>query len=101
MPIYGIKLPLQDNAGRSTAFDIHDFASFVLDTVGGYTDAGEQCGVWRDDSGEVYRDTVHAFEVACNPEQWASIVAKAFECFPDQLAIYTANLGEAAIINRS
>lgn len=99
MKLYEIQLPARDNSNESTYSALRRFENALLDIAGGYTDCGKAGGLWADGP-KIYRDTVILYHVACEPEQFNRILTAAFKLFPDQLAIFTAVIGEATIHSR-
>jgi hypothetical protein len=100
--LHTIKLPIASNSGASYSDALRQFEDYALCKAGGFTRAGTlDEGAWRDPAdGTVYREWVQAYEIACPLPAWADIVACAFRLFPDQLAIFTARIGEAVILDR-
>ena len=100
--LYEILLPAQDNAGKSTLTARELWLQRTLDTVGGFTDRGIVTGTWKDAStGILYpEEPMHVYQVACEEHLWLDLVARAHELFPDQAAIYTANIGFAFIYSK-
>lgn len=101
MKLYSIALPDATNSGRKTLIARATWENRALELSGGFTrrPAGE--GSWRDPkSGEIFHDVMHSYEVACGELVWRQLVAAAFELFPDQLAIFTAEIGYASIVER-
>lgn len=97
MRLYLFTLPVRTNAGLSCELARKRWAAFALKTCGGVTEPQAfNKGVW--DSGETtYREEVAEYKVATDKATFAKLLAYAFEQFPDQEAIFTADLGEASI----
>jgi len=101
MQLHTIKLPIATNDGASYGEALAGFENDALVLAGGYTSLPLQQGAWRDPkSGTVYKEWVQPYEVACDADTWADLVNCAFRLFPDQLAIFTADLGTADILER-
>lgn len=96
MQLWEITLPLKDNAGVALHMAHKNFAATLLDTFGGYTDAGDGVGAWRD-GGKVYKEPVRTYRVACEDEPAFGDLAGPY--FPDQLAFFVAQIGAAKIID--
>lgn len=100
MNLYSIALPVTSKGGQNKR-ELAEFEAFALHRAGGYTKRPDGEGAWRDpESGKVYFDTMRPYEIACDDTTWRAVVAKAFELFPEELAIYTALIGVVRIINR-
>ena len=100
MRLYEFTIPTHDNAGRSYEQARKRWEAHAIAAAGGLTiQPGFAQGVWVDD-GKEYRDQVTQYRVACEESTFKLLLAHAFECFPDQLAIFTADLGEATIHER-
>lgn len=97
MRLYRFFLPLLDNKGGDYSAAIDEFRSLALDVAGGYTDIGLARGAWRDEkTGEVYHDSLALIDVALpNVAQFDVVKARALEIFPDQIALFTADIGES------
>ena len=100
MTLYEILLPVEDNSGATLGGAHRRFVMFLLDTAGGYTVGNERMGAWRDPRGCLVLDRVRPYQVTCEDAAWRKIVARAFELFPDQLAIFHAKIGDATIEDR-
>jgi hypothetical protein len=96
MNLYQIVLPLKDNSGHDVTPAHRAFQNAVLSVVPGLTKMPQAYGLW-DDRGERYIDRVVPYQIACSSNQWRIIVGHAFRLFPDQLAIFHAQLGTAEI----
>lgn len=98
---YEIVLPLFRN-DHYTAFTKEHaaFQKHVIAECGGITEGQRAYGSWTDEKGNVVKDDVIPYRFACGTEQANSILAKAFELFSDQKAIFIANIGSANILSR-
>lgn len=97
--LYEILLPARTNSGVITTEARMKWEHEALYIAGGYTRLIAADGVWRGER-ETHCDVMIPYHVACNSAQWNALVAKAFELFPDQEAIFTARIGDAEIIGR-
>ena len=97
MNLYEILLPMANNAGHGMQSAHTDFHAFLIDHYGGYTKGRPASGYWRNGRGIVIHDYMVPYRVACEPTAWLKIVARAFELFPDQEAIFHAQIGVATI----
>lgn len=100
MHLYELALPVRDNRGRP--FDLqHDiFRADMLGAAGGYTELPVARGVWRGDDGCTYRSEMRAYRIACeHPLTFAQLIARAFDLFDDQVALFYAEIGTATIIS--
>jgi hypothetical protein len=73
----------------------------VLEKAGGYTQLNAAQGAWIDETHDTRRhpisDILTVYQIACEPAAWRAIVAKAFECFPNEKAIFWAQIGDATV----
>lgn len=100
MKLYQFTLPTHTNAGLSYELARKRWEQHAIAAAGGITRApGFAEGVWRD-QGREYKETVALYTVACEVSTFKLLLAHAFECFPDQLAIFTVELGEAYVNER-
>lgn len=99
MRFYEIQLPARDNRKQDTYVARQQFERAALKAVGGFNRGPNSQGAWKDGA-TVYRDTMVPYRVACTEEQFAGLLMTAFQLFPDQLAIFTADLGTAHIAER-
>ena len=99
MKLYQFNLPLYDNAGKSCERAHIDFKSACKMYAGGYTVQGTNAvGEWYcTDDGNTYKDEIVIYQVAVDAKGFKRILEEAFNSFPDQLAIFTAIVGEATI----
>lgn len=100
MRLYRFLMPDVGNDGRDYREGRLSFKIAVGTLVGGFTEAGEVSGTWED-AGKVYRDTSHALDIAVEDGKGEAVrralVKEWFRCFPDQLACFSAEIGEAWI----
>jgi hypothetical protein len=97
MRLYLFTLPVRTNAGLSCELARKRWAADALKLAGGVTEPlAFAKGVWEGD-GLTYREEVAEYKVACDKPVFAKLLASAFANFPDQEAIFTADLGEATI----
>jgi len=97
--LHQITLPLFDNSGTSLATAHDAFRAVALTFAGGYTEQAPARGHWID-KGHAYHEDVQSYVIACAWPEWRLIVARAWSLFPDQLALFTAHLGEADILEQ-
>lgn len=100
MKLYQFTLPTHTNAGLSYELARKRWEAHAIAAAGGITKApGFSEGVWRS-GGRDYRETVALYTVACEPATFKLLLAHAFDMFPDQLAIFTVELGNANVNER-
>jgi hypothetical protein len=93
--LYEITLPIYDNSGKQTETAHNLFKKVILETVGGYSTSSGY-GTWRDETGHIYEDKNIVYRIACEYHIFErEILPKAFELFPDQLAIFHGDVGWA------
>lgn len=98
MRLYLFTLPVRTNAGLTCELPRKRWSAEALKLCGGVTEPQAfNKGVWDNGDGLTYREEVAEYKVACDKPTFAKLLAFAFEQFPDQEAIFTADLGEAAI----
>ncbi len=100
MKLYEIQLPERDNSDISTYHRCDQWEAHCLQIVGGFSKAGKVVGFWNDKKKGLFIDDMISYRIACQPEQFAALVDCAFRLFPDQLAIFTAEIGTAEIVTR-
>lgn len=99
--LYLFTLPVRTNAGLTCELSRKRWAGEALKLCGGVTEPQSfNRGVWDNGDGQTYREEVAEYKVACTPKQYATLLDAAFREFPDQEAIFTADLGEAFINTR-
>ncbi len=99
MRVYRFHLPDTGNDGRDYGLARAEWLHQAAFIAGGYTLLGEARGLWRDGSA-TYAETMHIVEVAVEDgadSVRGHLVALAKQYFPDQLAIYSAEVGQAWI----
>lgn len=102
MRLYQFTLPCHTNAGLSYAQARKDWEAYALTYAGGFTrPQAFSDGVWKNTEGNTYKDVVIPYHVACDRIEFVTLLAHAFHLFPDQEAIFTADLGEATIHPRT
>lgn len=101
MRVYRFHLPLTGNDGRDYSASVGQWLDKASELAGGYTYIGKVRGYWRDPKTQItYVDEMHAVEVAVEDGQDALrvVLVQAFRIlFPDQLAVYSAEIGQAWI----
>lgn len=103
MRVYRFHLPDKSNDAKTDYRSArHAWLNDALRMAGGATALGKASGVWRDPSdGKVYWETMWVYEVAIEDEfgedTRRGLVNLAKIAFPDQLAIYSAEVGQAWI----
>lgn len=105
MRLYEIILPVLDNQGQPTREAHAAFRSRLRSLSGGFTYSNVS-GEWTDDQGQVFTDDSIAYRFAEPESRQAStaiphIVSLAARLFPDQLAIFWAQVGDATIWTRA
>lgn len=95
---YEILLPQQDNAGNSTAPQREAFELFLLNGFNGFTRGASLHGGWKNDAGQIFFDALVPYRVAC--VDFFPVLARAFELFPDQEALYYTCGADAFIVPR-
>lgn len=102
MKLYQIVLPHNRNDGEHDyTKELRAFEDYVLDVAGGITRGADCYGYWHNPAGIVMADRSVPYQIAATPTAFSSMVAKAFELFDDQAAIFYAELGDAHILLRS
>ncbi len=97
MRLYEITLPLATNDGATYHSAHADFTTWLVDVFGGYT-ATMQNGAWRGPDGALYCEPSVAYRVASDlADAPRMLLHRAKELFPDQLAIFWANMGEGHV----
>jgi hypothetical protein len=106
MKLFEIALPDVSNSGMSYDIARKCFEDDALEYAEGFTALPAARGVWRakpslgDPSPKTYRDVMHCYRIACDAGTFAILINRAFYLFPDQLAIFHAEIGEATISER-
>lgn len=101
MRYFEIALPTVTNDGKEYSDALQRWEGCALAIAGGFTRRPDGDGHWRDpDTGRVFVDRMRSYRVACDAKEFARLLGIAFDLFPDQLAIFTAEIGEATIHNR-
>jgi hypothetical protein len=101
MRLYLFTLPVRTNAGLTCELPRKRWAAEALKVAGGVTEPQAfNKGVWANGDGQTYREEVAEYKVATDKAGFARLLAFAFDQFPDQEAIFTADLGEASIHTR-
>lgn len=98
--LYRFHLPTRANTGESYHNAMLAWRDWTINLVGGITIGALVRGVWIDDTGKEYEETIQLFDVACTSEQHATLLQFAFNLFPDQVCIFHAELGKANISYR-
>jgi hypothetical protein len=99
MKLYLFALPLFTNGGGDYDEAHELWRRKALDLAGGFTELPDAHGFWMDGN-KLYNDRIRHYHVACEPEVYAALLGEAFKLFPDQVSIFTAELGTAEIITR-
>ena len=100
MKLFEITLPQRTNAGQFYTHALAAWENYAAMLAGGFTRLAPCDGVWLDGN-KRYHDTVIKYQVACAPGLFLALREKAFDLFPDQVAIMTAELGTADITYRT
>lgn len=100
LKLYEIALPVRDNGGKETAGAMLAFETIALEKVEGYTKRPAGQGAWQGSDGRIYYDDMVPYRIACEAAIWPTILDAAFRLFPDQLALYHAELGVVTITTR-
>jgi hypothetical protein len=100
MRLFTLKLPRVGNDGRDYASALVAFEAETIAQAGGCTIGNTQQGSWAGPDGTIYRDRVVPFEIACDAATFGKLTAKAFDLFPDQLALFAACGADAMILDR-
>ena len=99
MKLYEIALPLRDNSGNALANAHARWKIEAVDIAGGMTERPEGQGYWRaPNSARMYIDEMRPYQFACDAPTFRKLVALARKLFPDQIAFWTAEIGQAKII---
>ena len=97
---YEFLLPDRDNAGIVLREERRHWEAHALARAGGFTWSGVVQGSWRDDQMYVQTESMHRYSVACDRIAFQCLLTDAFELFPDQVAIFAAEIGRATIHRR-
>jgi hypothetical protein len=98
--LYQFVLPDVANDGVTDYSDARRaFERDALSIAGGYTYLGTAIGAWQD-KGRVFHERNHVYHVAADAKAAARLTNAAFDRFPDQYAIYRAEIGKGAMIER-
>ena len=101
MQLFEIALPDVDAHAEDYGYERFAWKEEALEFAGGYTVLGKGRGAWRDPKTDiVWAETMHWYQVACDVNTMSDLVAHAFRLFPDQKAIFYAEIGWATIRNR-
>lgn len=99
MKLYEVHVPLRTNDGRDYRAAIEEFENSLMDGFGGFHRLQPVKGAWRDDKD--YIETMVPFCVAAKSiSDKLDLRDLAFAHFPDQKAIFVAEIGEATIYER-
>ena len=117
MRLFQYIVPLYDNAGKP--YGVHPgpesshferWENALIGAFGGFTKGPRQFGVWTDERGKEYHDESVAYMVAVEPGEimdagsndarLQGLDEAFFAVFTDQKALFRAEIGTAAIINR-
>jgi hypothetical protein len=94
MKLYEIQVPMCTNNGTPYGATIDEFAHAIVKLVGGCSKRPSVHGMWEN-NGELYSEAMVPFHIACEKSEFQAIISLAFEVFPDQISIFTAEVGEA------
>jgi hypothetical protein len=98
--LYQFVLPDVANDGVTDYSDARRaFERDALSIAGGYTYLGTAIGAWQD-KGRVFHERNHVYHVAADAKAAARLTNAAFDRFPDQYAIYRAEIGKGAMVER-
>lgn len=98
--LYQFNLPTNTNGGLSYELARKSWELEALKLAGGYTLApGFASGVWKGES-RTYKETMAIYSVACEPRVAAALEDAFWRLFPDQEALFCADLGPASILTR-
>lgn len=97
--LYQFTLPCLDNRQRSYEKARKAWEAKAMDLAGGLTILPLAEGAWKSpETGKIYRETVARYDVACDRAVALALVQEACELFPDQEAIFYAELGVARLV---
>jgi hypothetical protein len=100
MRLFQFTLPVHTNAGLSYELARKRFSREAVKLAGGITEPETlHRGVWQGE-GRTYRELVAVYQVACDQETADKLLAVAWDAFPDQEALFVADLGPAVIHTR-
>jgi len=100
MRLYQFNLPTHTNAARNTESARKSWSLEALNKAGGYTEQPRARGLWRGEDRD-YDEGVIAYQVACLPAVAQELLDAAFLFYPDQEAIFVADLGPVRIVTRA
>lgn len=98
LKLFEIQVPLKSNLGKEYSKQIYRFEEYLLKHTGGFNQRPWVTGQWMSANGQVYKDMMLPYHIACDEKVMKLILRKAFELFPDQLGLYVAEIGQAFII---
>lgn len=92
MQLFSFQVPRGDNR-----IAIDSLAEVILNNAGGYS-TKDVCGYWRDDRGQVIKEPMREYQVACDAAGFAAICKALPRLYPGEQCFFTARLGDAEII---
>lgn len=99
MKLFELQLPHYTNAGLTTVDAMREFEQWCYAETAGFSRRASVTGCWASGARR-YQELMTPYHFACDAADFEAILAKAFELFPDQLAIYFAEIGTATIRER-
>ena len=93
---YEIQLPMLDNRERDMTAARNKWQRAALAIAGGFSMLPQIRGTWQG-AERAYEEVMQPYHIACSAAEFGRLVETAFELFPDQEAIFTAELGRADI----
>lgn len=102
MRLYQFILPVRSNDGRTSYEKARaTWTAAAIDMAGGITECGGAWqGAYRMSSGDIVREEVAVYLIACSVADREELVRLAFKLFPDQEALYVSDVGSTDIISR-
>jgi hypothetical protein len=99
MKLWQFTLPNYANDGASYATARAEWERKARERAGGLTHIGMTVGQWVD-AGKLYYEPMQTYQVAASSDIADELLADAFELFPDQQALFRAEIGTASIVER-
>lgn len=101
MRLYQFNLPHHTNdVQHNYAAERMEWCKRAVSLTGSCNTLGDAFGQWQDGA-KLYREHMHIYQVAGSPQDAQMLLADAFKLFPDQKAIFYAEIGTANIVARN
>lgn len=100
MTMWQFTIPNYSNDGASYADARKEWEHRAIAKAGGLTHVGLTVGQWIDERGKLFYEPMQTYQVGASTEVANDLLADAFELFPDQQALFRAEIGTATIFER-